>query len=116
MSNPYSINIVLIYRTEIERDKVFFNKIYGNCPLFGRLEGHTTEIAKSKKRERMHEVQRSLMKPQRATSPYVTTFNESNGGYGSTYYHSAHAHLHSPITFRNTPRQKPKPKKGPYEI
>ena len=56
------------------------------------------------------------MKPQRATSPYVTTFNESNGGYGSTYYHSAHAHLHSPITFRNTPRQKPKPKKGPYEI
>ena len=74
------------------------------------------EIAKSKKRERLQEVQRSIMKPQRTTSPYVTTFNESNGGYGSTYYHSAHAHLHSPITFRNTPRQKPKPKKGPYEI
>jgi len=74
------------------------------------------EIVKSKKRERLQEVQRSIMKPQRTTSPYVTTFNENNGGYGSTYYHSANAHLHSPITFRNTPRQKPKPKKGPYEI
>lgn len=69
------------------------------------------EIAKNKKRERLKEVQRSLMKPQRTTSPYVTTFNESNGGYGSTYYHSANAHLNSPITFRNTPRQKSKPKK-----
>ena len=74
------------------------------------------EIAKNKKRERLQEVQRSIMKPQKTTSPYVTTFNECNGGYGSTYYHSAHAHLHSPITFRNTPRQKLKPKKGPYEI
>jgi len=38
MNNPYSINIVLIYRTQIERDKVFFNKIYGSCPLFGGIE------------------------------------------------------------------------------
>ena len=74
------------------------------------------EIAKNKKRERLQEVQRSVLKQQRTTSPYVTIFNESNGGYGSTYYHSANAHLDYPITFRNTPRKKPKPKKGPYEI
>ena len=74
------------------------------------------EIAKKKKRERVEEVQRSMHQAQRTSSPYVTTFNESNPGYGSLYYHSAHADFYSPHKFRNSRREKPKPKKGPYEI
>ena len=56
------------------------------------------------------------MNDRRTTSPYVSLFNESNPGYGSIQNHSAHAHLFNPQKFRNTPREKPKPKKGPYEI
>ena len=74
------------------------------------------EIAKNKKRERIQEVQRSVINQPRRTSPYVTLFNESNPGYGSYQYHSANAHMIEPNKFRNTPREKPKPKKGPYEI
>ena len=74
------------------------------------------EIAKNKKRERIEETQRSIMNDRTTNSQYVSLFNESNPGYGSIQYHSAHAHLFNPQKFRNTPREKPKPKKGPYEI
>jgi len=74
------------------------------------------EIAKKKKQERLEEVQRSLVNDRSTRTQYVTTFNESNPGYGSVQYHSAHANLFNPQKYRNTPREKPKPKKGPYEI
>ena len=72
------------------------------------------EIAQKKKRERIMEAQKSLVKAPTTNKYGSGIFNESNKGYDDPQYHNGRAHEYHSNKFTATNRGRKKPWKNPY--